>query len=255
MIYLPRQRALFVHNPKVAGTAITAALVRAVPDAIKYWGRAYLSESDSVRDLAHLRAGEIGALLPADHAIDFSFGVVRDPYARFVSSWRHFNRYAGLGQPLTPDELIARYFNPTTLRSDWRFVHFCPQYSFFYDGARQCVSRVGRYESLGTFWHEIANRLDIPPELPHENVGDGSATELSPSVVAAINHYYARDFVLFGYETQVSAWHGPVAGASGPYGEFEGLWPECRGLDCRTQLQVESDKALPAESSRTVLAV
>lgn len=230
MIYLPEVRALFVHNPKCAGTALTQALESAWPEAVRLWGRGYDPRTDCIRDLAHLTLQEAAEALGPDAPIDYAFGVVRDPYARFVSALKHFNRHSGYRMPFSADTFIDRFMNHTTIRCDWRFVHFAPQYRFFLPGVRP-IDHVGRVETLPAFTSTLSERLGRPIDPARENVGDTIDVALSDFAVAAINHFYARDFAQFGYPMRASPVDCQPTCARSFYGQFEDLWPEERGLD------------------------
>ncbi len=238
MIHLPESRAVFVHNPKAAGTSITAALEAAVPAAHKFWGRAYVPRLDMVRDLAHIPACEMRDFLPGRPRVDFTFGVVRDPYARFVSALKHFHAHGGYQMRMTPDTFIDRYLNHTTLRSDWRFIHFCPQYRFFHRGERCLVDLVGRFEDLPPFIDEVSDRLGLLLTLPDDNASVTDDIALGDAAVAAINHFYARDFALFGYEPRSTPTGVTPLGTRILYADFDSLWPEERGLDTTELLRV-----------------
>lgn len=239
MIYLPSQRAVFIHNPKCAGTSLVYALERMFEGSFqKFWGRSYLPTQDTICDLAHIKVGELPTFLP-QQPIDFTFGVVRDPYSRFVSAFKHFRAYSGCDEKLTPEDFAQRYLNHALLRHDWRLVHFAPQYSFFFVGQRCAVDLIGRMESMSDFLSALSKRLGFEIYLAKENVGPDDKVELSDDLIATINHFYARDFALFGYPMRTPKAGAKVLGDTGLYKVFEGLWPENRGLDCKELNRIE----------------
>lgn len=232
MIYLPRQRAVFIHNPKCAGSSMVAALDRTFPERTRLWGRFYLPTQDLVRDVSHLRVEEMRQFLPeATYPVNLTFGVVRDPYTRFTSAFKHFKKHSGCDPRLTVEQFMQQHFNHNTLRTDWRFVHFAPQYTFFFRSGWCCVDLIGRFEALGDFTAELSRRLGTEVHLGAENVGDRYAVELSDDAIATINHYYANDFALFGYAMRSPSRHARVLGEQELYQRFEGLWPAERGLE------------------------
>jgi hypothetical protein len=239
MIYLPSHRAVFIHNPKCAGTSLVIALERMFEERLqKFWGRSYQPALDTVRDLAHIKASELPTFLP-DAPIDFTFGVVRDPYARFVSALKHFRTYSGGDKHLSPEAFAARYMNHALLRADWRLVHFAPQYTFFFAGQRCIVNLIGRMESMDGFLTTLSKRLGFDIYLAKENVGSDDAIELSDDLIATINHFYARDFALFGYPMRTPAPGAKVLGDRDAYHSFETLWPEERGLEAKEQTRID----------------
>ena len=239
MIYLPSQRAVFIHNPKCAGTSMVMALEHLFEDAKKYWGRAYLPAHDTVRDLAHIKVSELHAFLTPDQPVDFTFGVVRDPYTRFVSSLKHFRTYSGCDPKITPEAFAERYLNHTLLRHDWRLAHFAPQYCFFFDRQRCVVDLIGRMESMDDFLTQLSRRLGPGVYLNKENVGVADAIELSDDMIATVNHFYARDFAYFGYAVRTPAAGAKVLGDRDLYGAFEELWPEERCLEAKEMTKID----------------
>ncbi len=232
MIHLPHQRALFIHNPKCAGSSMVAALDRTFPERTRLWGRFYLPQQDLVRDISHLRIEEMRQFLPEDtHPVDFTFGIVRDPYTRFESAFKHFKKHSGCDPRLTAEQFMEQHFNHNTLRTDWRFVHFAPQYTFFFKSGWCCTDLIGRFEALGEFTETLSQRLGTTVAIGAENVGDAYQVDLSDDAIATINHYYANDFALFGYAMRTPSRRARVLGDQALYQRFEGLWPAERGLE------------------------
>ena len=56
-------------------------------------------------DMAHLTIAQVRKRLGKDESFR-SFGFVRDPYARFVSSYLHLKRWSADHRALTLDELV-----------------------------------------------------------------------------------------------------------------------------------------------------
>jgi hypothetical protein len=226
MLWIPQRSLLFIHNPKCAGTTVHKALLAAFPDAQEFWGRAYLRKTDGIVDLAHLTIGDAQPLIASDLPIR-SFGFVRNPYRRFLSSYRYFKRWNSEYGALTLEELAFDVLDEERIRCDWKFVHFSPQYRFFYvDGQRE-VGRIFRVEDLPKAWDRIRVAFDIDAELKRENQEDARGGWLPDRVIGRINTLYARDFAYFGYARR-PACPRPVPR---PYPAFSTLWPEYRALD------------------------
>lgn len=240
MIYLPNQRAVFIHNPKCAGTSLVIALERMFEEdqRRKFWGRSYLPEHDAVRDLAHIKVSELRAFLPTE-PVDFTFGMVRDPYERFVSALKHFRTYSGRDDKISPEAFAERYLNHALIRNDWRLVHFAPQYTFFFSGQRCTVDLVGRMEEMDRFLTALSRRLGCDIYLAKENVGTNDVVELSDDLIATINHFYARDFAYFGYPMRTPAPGARVLGDREVYSSFEALWPEERALETKALTKID----------------
>jgi hypothetical protein len=228
MIWLPAQRLVFIHNPKCAGTSIHAALKR-LPGAQAFWGRRYDVAEDAIIDMAHLTIAQARKRLGKDETFR-SFGFVRDPYARFVSSYLHLKRWSADHRALSMDELAFDILDEERIRFDWKFIHFAPQYRFFYEGKERTVDRVWKTEDLPGAWDEMCREFSVDAKIASQNRGDLRDTaNLSPAIEARINQLYARDFKFLDYPMR-STGANPKP-ARGPYTAFVELWPERRNLD------------------------
>jgi hypothetical protein len=229
VIWIESRRLLFVHNPKCAGTAIHNALLKQFPDAAVSWGRRYDVLTDNIQDMAHLTPRE--AILHFALKQPFrSFGIIRDPYARFMSSYYHFKHWNPAHESLTPEELAFDVLDEARIRTDWKFVHFAPQYRFFLEGRRRVVTHVFRYEDLPKAWPEVKREFSLDKDLCVENrLAERFIEPMSDRLVARINFLYARDFALFGYVPQ-RVRRQPARGRE-YYSRYARLWPERRGLD------------------------
>lgn len=229
MIWVQSRRLLFVHNPKCAGTAIHHALLKQFPEADVSWGRRYDVLKDDIEDMAHLT--------PREAAIRFglqspfrSFGFIRDPYARFMSSYYHFKRWNPAHSSLTPEQLAFDILDESRIRSDWKFIHFAPQYRFFYEGTRCVVDEVFKFEDLPFVWSAVRRQFAIDTDLTVENrLASRFFEPMSENLIARINLLYARDFALFGYLPLQAKNH--AANGREIYSRYVRLWPERRGLD------------------------
>jgi len=228
MIWLPAQRLVFIHNPKCAGTSIHAALKR-LPGAQAFWGRRYDVAEDAIIDMAHLTIAQARKRLGKDETFR-SFGFVRDPYARFVSSYLHLKRWSADHRALSMDELAFDILDEERIRFDWKFIHFAPQYRFFYEGKERTVDRVWKTEDLPRAWDEMCREFSVDAKLASQNRGDLRDTAtLSPAIEARINQLYARDFKFLDYPMRSTG--AKPKPARGPYTAFAELWPERRNLD------------------------
>lgn len=233
MIWIEARRLLFIHNPKCAGTAIHKALTGEFPDANATWGRRYDVALDAIFDLAHMRPEEARAhFAPAQPYR--SFGFVRDPYARFLSSFVHLKHWNRDYERLTQEDLAFDMLDEERIRFDWKFIHFAPQYRFFYDGPTRAVSHVWKVEDLPSAWDEVRKNFSIAAPLTVENRLDESVPALSEAVIARLDLLYARDFALFDYKKR-SADSRPSRTL---YAKFAKLWPERRGLEMTDKSEV-----------------
>jgi hypothetical protein len=228
MIWIPSERLVFIHNPKCAGTSIHKALVDRFADARAFWGRRYDARRDAIIDMAHLTIAQAREEIGGDAAFR-SFGFVRDPYARFVSSYLHLKRWSAEHRALSIEELAFDILDEERIRFDWKFIHFAPQYRFFYEGTQRSVDRVWKAEDLPTAWSDLRAAFSVDAALASENRGDlRDAAVLGDAALSRVNQLYARDFALFGYAMRPS--REKPKPARGPFAVFSDLWPERRNL-------------------------
>ena len=155
--------------------------------------------------------------LPGLQPPRFSFGFVRDPYARLVSCYRH--KILGprrAGQRFSP--LFAVYGRAFSLEMDFpQFVravaaipdehaekHFRSQTRFLYREGKPLVDFVGRLERFDDDWAEVCRYTRLQPVARAYNV-TGAADRLpleewyDAGLAALVEERYAEDFTLLGY--------------------------------------------------------
>lgn len=144
-----------------------------------------------------------------------SFAVIRNPYSRFYSAWKHNNPFPG---PVSEDEFIygfnnwvETFSNPNELYDLKNHPHFIPQYKYVSIHNTVVVDKLLRFETLQNDRDSMIkewNKRDYIPykksvALRHENEGYASLdwsnifTDRSREVVSS---YYYRDFELFKYK-------------------------------------------------------
>jgi hypothetical protein len=166
-----------------------------------------------------------------------SFGFVRDPYARFVSAFLHLQKRSAAHRGMTIEQIAYDVLDEERIRLDWKFIHFAPQYRFFYQGSTRLVDHIWRIEDLPARWSEVCAALDIDVALASENRGDlRDVVALNAAVLGRINRLYARDFAFFGYPMK----SGLVCEERerAPYPRYADLWPERRDLEITSAQRV-----------------
>ncbi len=208
MLISDDRRMLFVHIPKTGGASIEQLLREACPDA------------RSIGRQRHARLRRILAQNPelADY---WSFGFVRNPWARMVSWYsmiETWNRRWGpaSGRPQDGQWGSTRDGNPL-----WRavaeyadFEEFVlrgteeqdrlsvPQVAYLVDGDQR-ADFIGRTESLGADMATIQRQLGLArTEIPRRNTtSHGSYRDYySPAARDRIGEVYAADIAEFGYD-------------------------------------------------------
>lgn len=209
MIISHKHRFVFIHNPKVGGTSIRKALAPFHDSEQQFWHQGWDRSENRVVDLAHPTYSQLIRVLINEDCDQYStFGFVRDPYTRFWSALGEFHKRHGEKFRLSSSNLDL-IVTPAAIRYDWRFVHFCPQWMFFYagNGVSRVVDKIGKIENFDADWLSIRKELhlmELPAELPHERRAQERGLDISelsndPKVIAHINRLYLRDFQIFGY--------------------------------------------------------
>lgn len=199
---------LFVHIPKTGGASVEQLLREACPDA------------RTVGRQRHARLRRILARHP-ELAGYWSFGFVRNPWARMVSwysmidTWNHrWGPASGRpqegqwgstrdGNPLW--RTVADYagFEEFVLRGTVEIERLAmPQVDYLVHGDQR-ADFIGRTESLAADVALVAERLGLPSlEVPHRNTtSHGSYRDYySPASRDRVAEAYAADLEAFGYD-------------------------------------------------------
>lgn len=176
MLISHRNRFLFVHVAKNAGTSITHALRPLAGGELRrkigriLRRRGVITRLDASPYPAHASAAELMRLIgPERYARYFSFAFVRNPWDRHVSFFHYVRRDATHYQhsivrefPDFPAYARWRADNPDRLQRDM----VCD------DEGRPLVDFVGRYENLSADFSTICERIGATVELPRKNVSN-----------------------------------------------------------------------------------
>jgi hypothetical protein len=198
----------FIHIPKTAGTSIELALGLDLNPAIENPGVCFgrLASPDlmklelSSQFLQHLRLGEVEKLHPDFVRDSWVFTVVRDPWARLVSSFRRKDRamadfakwYYGL-------DLHALDFEQyVELAASHDLLHLRPQSSFLEGSA---TVNVFYFEHLSDLMQVLSQRLGRALVLPKANGPDSPLKRLSSRQERRLRQrvakIYAEDYQRF----------------------------------------------------------
>lgn len=211
MIVSKSNRFVFIHNPKAAGSSVRDVLLDYNDFPIELWHQKYIPDLQRTVDMSHLSAQELNVVLrqegypPGFLNNVFTFGFVRNPYSRFLSSLKEFSRQnsVDLSTPGQIAEFVDRYLHPAVIQYDWNFSHFRPQHLFFYSGTKRVVDFLGRFHHLHQDWATICANLNITvTDLPHKR-DTGSVAHvnypqqfLEARTLRSINRLYAQDWML-----------------------------------------------------------
>ncbi len=190
--YLEKNRCIFIHIPKSAGTSI-----------LKLIGKSEVVGRDHLPWYVYYKAN------PIKYNSYFKFSFIRNPWARVFSAYAYL-RQGGNGREdlalqriITSfsgfDDFVIRGLKAGILRNHPLFI---PQ-SEFVVGAEQeiMVDYLGRYERLEEDFAVVARRLGIEGRLIKSNSStlDEDRYVLQASI-DAIAEIYAQDIMIFKYD-------------------------------------------------------
>jgi hypothetical protein len=183
-------RAIFVHIPKAAGSAVGVAL--------------YGHDRPGHFPITRYQ-GLLGNAI--NDYLTFTF--VRHPEDRFISAYNYL-----LDKPKNPsdvdfahnvlkrfqsiDEFIANYLTEKTLFSH---VHFYPQTHFIQSDGNLNIDFIGRYENLQEDFGKLCAILNLDARLEQMNVTkEKAASNLSAPSQDKLRFLYRNDYEFLGYE-------------------------------------------------------
>lgn len=186
MRYLPDHKITFIHNPKTAGTSISA----------------WLDENfRTIEGRKHGNWKEVDEFFPNTN---FTFGVVRNPWAR-IASWYKFVGYGSFeswildkfvyGQPSTMNLGLA--FKPQLAWANQWYNIATPQADWLGDKINYTL----RFESLSQDFKKIQRILDCDKPLPVLNSTEHyDYRELyNEDTKEIIKDYFIKDIVRYEY--------------------------------------------------------
>lgn len=234
-----KHQCVFIHIPKTAGMSIENTFMKSLgmkfykgqcPPLLLTYNR---NPALGPLSLAHLSINEyldLHYLNAEQFSIYFKFSVVRNPYDRIVSIYKHFQYHRIISFPT----FIKKEF-PKLEKEKYYFVK--PQSHFLLDdNNKSLVDYIGRFEDLSKVFDAISNHLQYPvgklehinsslktynvysrwnmryinrvlknkPYLiPLLNIRNKTSLETSDffdeDSLGFVNHYYSRDFKCFDY--------------------------------------------------------
>jgi hypothetical protein len=206
-------RICFIHIPKTAGTSVESALGLhgdwREEDQQNYFGmirsKDLLKRRFGTNYLQHLSTLEIAKVFDEDLADYWIFTVVRDPWTRFLSSYRNMDTslcrlYQYHAESDLHDLTLSQYID----LAEWiDHPHLRPQ-SKFLEGCPHRV-HVFRYEQLEDLAEVLSNRLAKSVSFPHLR---RARVDMSPipdsskyALQKRVSDLYACDYAQFGYST------------------------------------------------------
>lgn len=185
-----KNKAIFIHIPKAAGSSIISSGVEEVYGHVGYtW---YMDRNKKYFDEFH------------------KFTIVRNPWDRLVSAYSYLSHGNANAMDklwakknikrMSFDEFIRTWLTEENAKS---WIHFIPQADFIYSNDNQLMmDYVGRFESLSEDFKAISKKLSLPSELQKINPSqrDNYQTYYSTKTRDIVQRVYKRDIDLLEYE-------------------------------------------------------
>jgi len=188
LIICPSKKFLYFRLPKNAGTSIYINILKVeLPDCMqmKYFKEKY--------DEA------LNSLTLEDFNSWFKFVIVRNPYARAVSSYVYLQQFRDSRGHTTLESFLKSVKEG---EGSQRFkTHTMPQHpGYMHDGELFC-DYIGKVEELEECWPSLADRLGVSRELPHANKsGARHYSHYYDAVTKAmVEEIYSVDFEYLNY--------------------------------------------------------
>lgn len=225
MIVNHTHKFIFVHVPKSAGTSVTELFsqyssYRDLEVGGTQLGEALQNEFKKRFGLTkHATAGEIRAIVGPDLWDSyFSFGIVRNPYARaqstfhFMKRWRDNKEMDRLKFIENMPDFKTFALSPKLKRKQFHRLLWSQTQWLCDESGKPLVDQVARLESLDADLRKIQEaipglpqRNKLAPAAPKRNKSDADDEALQqllrdePAVEQALYEAYRDDFETFGY--------------------------------------------------------
>ena len=207
MLIAPRAKILFVHVGKTGGTSVTSCLSKALPDAValldgKIRG-VWVDGRYHANLFMHSKAADFrSSLVDFDRYVSFCFA--RNPWDRAVSWYEYLRQHEG---GLTQMKQAAQNGSFSEfVRNRLVQKQFANQslHSFAFDGKRQIVTFVGKFENLQSDFSRILRLAGLPdiqlPVLNESRRRSYAEYYTNSSDIALIADIWRTDIELMGYK-------------------------------------------------------
>jgi len=188
-----QHKTIFVHIPKCAGQSVENAFLADV--GLTWETRAPLllrANDDPARGpprLAHLLAADYvrcGHVDAQTFESCFKFAIIRDPWSRAVSLYRHLQPnmpFAGFVSNWLPQQFAGK-------GDQFWFVR--PQTDFLYDGGKLLVNQIVRFENLAGEFPVAAARAGLKTPLPRVNASANAPKKKTGGLLAKVWNRHER---------------------------------------------------------------
>jgi hypothetical protein len=202
------KNGLFIRVPKTGSTSILST--KNVVEFKRYKNAKIFSEAsdNTIIYPNSYYASRVISVFDKFFCLDnyFTFGFVRNPFDRAVSSWKFGSHISDWGVSFKDFCMQLRRIdtNPEKVFNDANTQHICDQYPLLKDDKLGVeVNFIGRFENLQEDFNIICDKIGIPKQkLPHKNKGKHKHyTEYyDDETKQIVAEKYRKDIEYFGYE-------------------------------------------------------
>lgn len=196
---IENKKHIFIHIPKNAGTSITHWLVDEL-DGIETSGPVY-SIPEEQKEKYKLHQNEKHRTLSQypNYEDYYSWAIVKNPFDRFVSMYHWTQRFKKRYRNITWEDWLK--ISVSDKREEAFEFFRNSQCQFISDYSGEEISKIIRFENLQEGLKEIANKLDIPLILPHENKSTRKPYQeyYDKKSIDVVANLFADDIEYFGY--------------------------------------------------------
>ena len=201
MVVIHKQKCIFVHIPKCAGTSMEQFLKDYGNNHIDYFG--VLNN----RSLHHLTAYELlMSLRKKKFGKYYRFSIVRNPYDRLLSEY-YWTPIYGIGYKNGGSkkaflEYIQKIIKKGDFFSNIYHDNFMPQYNYLFYKDQLLINNIFKYESLNLAIPYLKQKFNIIRDFPLLNkmAEHIKKEEWTTEEKDIIYRLYEQDFILFNYE-------------------------------------------------------
>jgi hypothetical protein len=170
MIISHKNKFIFVHIPKCAGTSFRKNLLKYHDDPNTFY---YMGTYDGrIYDMCHLTPFELRKIFDIDFKEYYTLAVIRDPIDRFISGYFEYMRHVHEYYHESHIQVIPLIMGLTeySISRDTRFVHIRPQTDYTHDKeGNQVITKLCHINDLDTLDVQH-NEIVIHGMNSHENV-------------------------------------------------------------------------------------
>jgi chondroitin 4-sulfotransferase 11 len=188
-LIINNRKIIFIHIPKTAGTSILGTLL----------------DNSTIYIRGHKKAQEYSDY---EWKESFTFGVVRNPYDRFISHWLyHTSNYSGLKFSKrgidVKNKSLKEYYDIAQIMSQWKY-NWHTMTQFLTHPSGRPIDYILRYENIENDWAILCDLLQINKPLlklkqtPHNHYNSYYDKE-TKNLVSSL---YYEDFMNYSYELE-----------------------------------------------------